>query len=169
MKPCDQWRSELIEHVLGAPASPALGAHLKECAACSSAQTEWRRRIGQIDAAIRQLAASEPSADSVARVMAEVHSRRPRRLWLQEWNRAAMALAGLVLVAASAVYFWKAGEQQRQTQRALSVAAAISSWRSPTQGLLRSPTGPWLNSVPRLGESFYEWKPNAPKKENDNL
>lgn len=168
MKPCDQWRRELADHVLDTPASPALTAHLEKCAACSAARAEWQQRMEQIDAGIRKLAASEPSADSATRVMAEVRSRRQRPLWLLERNTAAAVLAGLIIVAASGTYIWKAHEQHRETQRLLSASAAIASWESPTQGLLRSPTNSWLKSVPRLGGFFYELKASELKKEKDN-
>jgi hypothetical protein len=167
MKPCDQWRGELANHVLGAPAGPALAAHLEKCGACSAARTEWQKRMGQIDAGIRRLAASEPSTDAASRVMEKVRSRR-RRSWMPEWRTAAAAVAGLILVAASTAWIWKAQEQRKQTQQALSAAAVIGGWQSPTQGLLGSPTHPWLNSVPRLGEYFYELKANSLNKEKEN-
>jgi hypothetical protein len=167
MKPCDQWRRKLADHVLGAPADLELATHLEKCAACSAARVEWQQRVEQIDAGIRQLAASEPSPGSASRLMAEVRSRRLRRSRLLAWSTAVPALA-LILVAAAGGTIWMVEEQRKETERALSAATAIASWESPTQGLLRSPTDQWFQSVPRLGESFYDLKANALKKEKDN-
>jgi anti-sigma factor RsiW len=168
MKPCaDRWREELADYILGAPASGALAAHLEECAACSAALREWKARIGQIDAGIRQLAASEPSARAASRVLAEVRSRRRWR-WVPEWNRVAAALVGLTIFAASMTYVWRARERREETDRALSAAAAIGSWRSPTRVLLRSPTDRLLKAPPRLGEYFYPLKSDTLKKEKED-
>ena len=120
----------------------------------------------QIDAGIRQLAASEPSAQAASRVMAQVRPRR-QHLRLPEWKTVTAALAALIIVAASAAYVWRTQEQRRETQRVLSAVAAMGSWRSPTQSLLRSPTHPWLKAPPRLGEYFYPLNTDALKKERE--
>jgi len=122
--------------------------------------------MGQIDAGIRQLAASEPSARAASRVLAEVRSQRRR--WAPEWQRVAAALAGLTIFAASVTYFWRAQERREETDRALSAAAAIGSWRSPTRSLLRSPTNRLLKAPPRLGEYFYPLESGTLKKEKED-
>ncbi len=79
MKPCDErWREQLVDNILGSPPSGALTGHLEKCAVCSEVLREWKARMGQIDTGIRQLAASEPSAQATLRIMAELPARRQR-------------------------------------------------------------------------------------------
>lgn len=122
--------------------------------------------MGQIDGGIRQLAASEPAAQAVLRVMAEVRA-LPQRRWVPEWKWVTAALVGLIVVALLA-YVWRTGERRKETERALSAAATIGSWRSPTQGLLRSPIDHWLKAPPRLGEYFYPLNTDVIEKEREN-
>ncbi len=168
MKPCDdRWREELVDHAVGSPASSALAEHLRSCAVCSEALREWKARMDQIAAGIRQMAASEPSAGAALRVMAEVRSRRPR-VWLPKWRWATATLSGLAIISASFIYAWRAREQRNQAERTLAAAAAIGRWKSPTEGLLRSPADRWLKATPRLGQYFYQLKTNVPEKESEN-
>lgn len=166
MKPCNHWREELADHVLGAPAGPALSAHLEQCPACSSALREWQARIRKVDDAIRQLAASEPFADAASRVLTDLRSRRRSGIWVPQWKTAAAAFAGFAILAATLTYAWWTREQRKETDRVLSAAGGIASWKSPTQGLLRSPDEFWRKRPPRLGEYFYELKPDVLKIEN---
>lgn len=166
MKPCDHWREELANHVLGAPASAALAGHVEECAACSSALREWQAHMRGIDEGIRQLAASEPSAEVASRVMASVRSRSKPIAWVPQWKTAAAALAGLLILGASVTVVWRTREQRKQTEQVISAAAGISSWTSPTQDLLRSSYEAWRKSPPRLGEYFYELKTDGLKMEH---
>ena len=162
----DRWREELVDHILGSPCSAALNEHLEKCAVCSAALREWKARMGQIDGVIRELAASEPAGQAAVRVMAEVRARRHARLPERKW--VTTTLAGLAMVIAAFIVIWKAQERRKETERAFSAASAIGSWRSPTQGLLRSPTNRWLKVPPQLGEYFYQLNPNAPEKEREN-
>ena len=166
MKPCDQWREALADCALGAPASPALAKHLENCPACSAALTKLQACAREIDDGIRQLAASEPSANSAARILAQVDSRALQRHWLPQWKAIAAAFAALVIVAVSANEMWKQRERLEETEKALSAAVDISSWRSPTQDLLRSPYDTSLKGPPRLGEYFYELKTDTLKMEH---
>ena len=168
MKPCDErWREELLDHALGSPAGGALTEHLEHCAVCSEALREWKARMGQIDAGVQQLADSEPSAQATLRIMAELRARR-RRGWLPEWRRVTATLAGLGLVIASFIYIWKTAEQRKETEKTLSAASTIGSWRSPTEGLLRLPADQWLNAPPQLGTYFYQLDTDVPEKERKN-
>ncbi len=162
----DRWREELVDHILGSPSSAALNEHLEKCAVCSAAMREWKVRMGQIDGAIRQLAASEPADQAALRVMAEVRARRHARL--PEWKWVTTTLAVLTMVIAAFIYIWKAQDRRKETDGAFSAASAIGSWRSPTQGLLRSPTDRWLKAPPQLGEYFYQLNTDAPEKEREN-
>jgi hypothetical protein len=168
MKPCDErWRGELFDHTLGSPASRALTAHLEHCAVCSEALREWKARVEKIDDGVRQLVTSEPSAQAALRVMAELRARR-RRVWLPEWRTVSATLAGLSVVIASFIYIRKAAEQRKETDKTLSAASAIGSWRSPTEGLLRFPADQWLNAPPQLGTYFYPLDTDVPEKERKN-
>ena len=167
MKPCkDWWRERLAEHALGAPASDALESHLKECPRCVGALIEQRARAEQIDAGIRLLAASEPSPQSAARVLAVVRSSRRRR-WVPERKRLAAVLAGIAILTVSGDYVWRVHRQRVESERVLSAGAAIARWRSPTQDLLRSPAHAWLKAPPRLGEYFYPLKTDVWNKEKE--
>lgn len=168
MKPCDdRWREELLNHVLGSLASAALTEHLAKCAACSATLQEWKARMGQIDAGIQQLAASEPAASAAPRIMAEVQARHQRaRLLGWKWRMA--SLSGLVVVVASSIYVWKTRELRKESEKVFSAASAIVSWRSPTESLLQSATDRWLKAPPQLGKYFYELNTNVPEKEREN-
>lgn len=165
MKPCDErWREELVDHTLGSPASGALTEHLEKCAVCSEALRKWQARMGQIDAGIRQLAASEPSTDAIPRVMAALRVQR-QRMWVPEWRWVMATLSGLAIVIAAFIYASKVQTPRKETERALLAASAIGSWRSPTEGLLKSPTDRWLKAPPQFGQYFYQLNADIPKKE----
>lgn len=162
----DRWREQLADHILGSPSSAALNEHLEKCAVCSAALREWKAQMGQIDGAIRELAASEPAAQAALRVMAEVRARRHERLPERKWVTTTLAILTMVIV--TFIFIRRAQERRNQTESAFSAASAIGSWRSPTQGLLRSPTDRWLKAPPRLGEYFYQLHTDTPGKEREN-
>jgi anti-sigma factor RsiW len=168
MKPCDhRWREDLLDHVLGLPASAALTEHLANCAVCPEVLRQWKAQMAQVDAGIAGLTASEPAADAAPRIMAELHT-RGQRVWLPGWQWRTATLCGLVMVIASTFYLSKAHEQRIEAERAFSAALAIGSWRSPTESLLRSPTDRWLKAPPQLGKYFYQLNTNSPGKERDH-
>jgi anti-sigma factor RsiW len=156
MKPCDLWRERLAEHALGSLGDPELADHLKKCRACSAALTEMESLTGAIDRGIRQLASSEPDANSAARILVQVGSRAEQTRWLPMGRALAAAFAAAVFLAASIGVLWKVRAQREDAERALSAAAGISSWKSPTRELLHSPYGGLLKSAPRLGKTFYQ-------------
>lgn len=168
MEPCDdRWREELLDHALGLPAGAALAEHLENCAVCSDALREWRARSGQIDGGIRQLAASEPSSQTVMRVMAEVRTPRESK-WSPVPKWAMVTLSGLVIAGAAFIYAWRARERRRQDEKALVAAEVIGRWKSPTQELLQSPTDRWFETPPRLGQYFYRLNVHTAGKESEN-
>jgi hypothetical protein len=58
----------------------------------------------------------------------------------------------------------KRSTRQRQTERALMrEAAMLSSWQSPTQKFMESPTSFSLNSIPQLNQSVQELQLFLPK------
>jgi hypothetical protein len=156
MKPCDRWRESLAEFALGAPADPGLAEHLRNCASCSVALTKMQSLTGEIDRSIQQIAFAEPDVDSAARILAEVGSRAEQsRSWRPAGRTIAAAFAAVVFFAASLGISWRHRAQREETERALSAAAGISRWKSPTRELLRSPYCGLLTGAPRLGETFY--------------
>jgi anti-sigma factor RsiW len=194
MKICndnDHWREELLDHAAGSPASPALADHLQTCAACPVVLRELVARMASMDAGIVKLATSEPSAQAIPRIMAEVRSQRPRA-WSLDWRRAMAATSAIAIVLAGLAYLGKTQARERQ---ALSAASAIASWRSPTIGLLafaaqpdsgvgfsgehrsqdrlpgdrlpggRLPGDQWLKTPPRIGEYFYQLNGNISGEE----
>ncbi len=168
MKPCDRrWREELLDHVLGLPASPVMTEHLASCAICSEVLRQWKAQMAQVDAGIRGLAASEPAAHAAPRIMAELRARGQRRSLLG-WPWRTATLCGLVIVIASSIYAWKVHEQHNEAEKVFLAASAIGSWRSPTEGLLRFPTDGWLKAPPQLGKYFYQLTTNVPEKEREN-
>lgn len=165
MKPCNQWREELADHVLGAPAGAGLAAHLKKCPACTSTLQEWQARMRKIDDGVRRLVASEPSAGAVARAIVEARSRSQGRIWVPQWKTAAATLGALLVLAASVAVSWRMREQRQETEQVLSAAASIGNWKSPTQELLRSRYDSWRKSQPRLVEYFYDLNSDSLKEE----
>jgi anti-sigma factor RsiW len=161
MKPCDPWRQELADCALGAPASAALAEHLEECPACSAALDKWQARVREIDTGIRQLAASEPSPNAAAHILAHVGSRQRR--WLPRGRTIVAAFAALIILAVTVQGVLRLREARGEMEKALSAAAYISDWRSPTQNLLHSPYDAMHKDSPRLGEYFYELERDALK------
>jgi hypothetical protein len=61
---------------------------------------------------------------------------------------------------------WRVRSQREDAEVALSMASRISSWKSPTQELLRSPYESVLSGTPRLGEGFYQLDAGGLKRKN---
>jgi hypothetical protein len=153
MTDCQKWTDALIDHALGQPADAALEAHLAGCSACAAALRGWSERASQLDPAIRQLTAVEPGPYGPERILSLV-ALRPRRPF---YARLAWALPLVILLALT---FYKLS---RPEPRAPLPLTALSTWRSPTQSLLRSPADPLLKDVPRLGEGYYRMKSQGVK------
>lgn len=146
-----------MRHALGEPAGAALEAHLAACPACSQAVAAWRGKAGQLDAALRELSAVEPPAYGPERVLARIQLQpaRPFRRLLAHATLAVLVLLACLLVALR--------RPVRVQQADLLPVSALSTWRSPTQSLLRSPADALLKGVPRLGQGFLETKPSGEK------
>jgi predicted anti-sigma-YlaC factor YlaD len=167
MKPCaERWKQEIDEHAMGAPLNAALEAHLEECPSCRGALIERKARMSRIDAGVRDLAASEPSPQAIARALAAQSQNKRRRA--PHWWKAVTALAGAAVVVLCVTYAWEMHRGNEEARRALSAGAAIASWRSPTRSLLESPSDRWLRATPRLGESFYPLEMDVKGKEKKN-
>lgn len=166
MKPCDPWREELADCALGLPASRALAKHLAKCSACSAALRKSQARVRDMDDGMRRFAAAEPSPNSAAIILAQIGSGVPQRPSLPHPRTIAAAFAALVILAVSAFTASRLRERREETEKAFSAAADISNWRSPTQDLLRSPYDSLRRGSPRLGEYFYELKPDTLPREH---
>jgi hypothetical protein len=167
MNPCDRWRDRLAEHALGLPAEPGLAEHLAKCPTCSATLAKMKSLTAKIDAGIHHLASAEPDADSPTRILEQVSSLAAQKRWWQPTGKlATAALAAMIFLAASLGVLWKVRVQREGAERALSAAAEISSWKSPTQELLRSPYENVLSGIPRLGEGFYQLDAGGLKRKN---
>ncbi len=99
MSACSTWREQLTDYALGLPASGALLAHVASCASCSTALADWRARIQQLDAGVRQLVSSEPPPYLPSRVVAGINSRPPLYVRLQRWKTVMATIVFVVIVA----------------------------------------------------------------------
>ena len=153
MTPCTDRRESLLDRALGALPSAELEAHLATCPACSAALAELRGTADQMDRAVVRLAAAEPPASGPAQALARVTT--PRR---NPWFRWPIAAAA-TLAAALCVFL-----VMRQTHHPQGTTPLIiTAWRSPTSGLLHSPTDALFKNVPRLGEDYLNMKPTGEK------
>jgi hypothetical protein len=165
MKTCDErWRKELLDHATGAPASAKLALHLSGCVVCSAALLDGRERMAEIDLGLHRLASAEASSQAVARATAAVREpQRSARLFDWRWATALVATAAMLI--AVSVYLRNAHERDRQ---ALSAAASLYRWRSPTEMLLRSAPRLRSSTPPRLGEYFYHLDGVDPDSKSKN-
>jgi len=138
----------IADCALGNAAGPALAAHLAVCPHCENALRESRAMAARIDEALDRRAAVEPPVYGPERVMARVVGRaEPRRWW--RW-----AAVGCVVVL-MAIVMW----MRRPTLK--TEVTALSTWRSPTQALLRPPVAAAWTTTPQLGEGFFKIKPSG--------
>ena len=142
MTPCRQWNDELLDCALGRPLTQVFSAHLARCAECNGALEALRAKAREMDRVLTRLARSEPRCGGPERVLARIATTAPAYPRFVAAAVALIILAGLIALTARPV----------RTIR-------LSTWRSPTQCLLRSPADPLLKSVPRLGEGVYEVHP----------
>lgn len=145
MTPCSAWKDEVIECALGRAPTPGLSAHLAQCAECNGAVEEWRAGALEMDRVLARLAWSEPRSGGPERVLARISTSAPAPSYLPRLVAAAFAL---VILACLIVF----------TPRPVRTLS-LSTWRSPTECLLRSQADPLLNSVPRLGDGLLEMHP----------
>jgi anti-sigma factor RsiW len=141
MTPCRAWNGELVECALGRTPSRELAAHLARCAECNGALEAWRARASEMDRALTRLARSEPRYGGPERVLARIATTAPAPSYL----RLVAAAFAMVVLACLMVF----------TARPVRTIS-LSTWRSPTQSLLRSQADPLLKSVPRLGDGLLE-------------
>jgi len=164
MKSCSDWQEELLDHALGIPASADLAAHVSCCAACAGAVQELHQRAAQIDTGVRALFRAEPSPFLASRVLVHAAERATCSLW-PAWLKPALATLLLIALAWFGVHVVRGSIERRRNEAAQAAARSIASWHSPTEGLLRSSADSLLKSLPRLGETYFEWKPKVAASE----
>ncbi len=150
---CHEWKDALIDRALGQSSDEALDAHLAACPACAEALRVWRERAAQLDPAIHRLTAGQPGPYGPERILS--HLAQPSRKPFH--GRLAWALP-LIILLALAVY-----RLAPKPSRDPLPLTALSTWRSPTESLLRSPADPLLKAVPHFGEGFYPMKSQGVK------
>lgn len=150
MTACSEWKEALVGHALGRPAGAALEAHLAACTGCTEALEAWRQNAAELDAAVQQRTGAKPRAYGPERVLARIQQLPPGRPFFGR-----VAVAALILAVGLVVVLYR---RNRPEKRRPYPVMALSAWRSPTQSLLHSPADPLLQSVPHLGESFFETK-----------
>lgn len=172
MNPCPGWKDRLIEFALGAVPAPearAVEAHIAGCAGCSCALGELRGRGEEISKALREfMRQAEPPPNFCGRVLASLDGRSQTHAWHSRRVATWAAAAAFVLLVATAVGL-QVGKGRRGSGDFSSQAlTGLSAWRSPTEGLLRSPGDELLKSTPRLGEIYFRLEPTPkhPTKEH---
>ena len=142
MKHCPQWQEAIAACALGDPPEPDFAAHLAICPQCENALRDSRAMAARIDDALRRRAAVAPPVYGPQRVMSRIHAQPAPRRW---WSWAAVIAAVLI---ATVIWIRRPVPEPE--------VAALSTWRSPTEALLRPPVPP-----PRLGEGFLKLKPSG--------
>jgi hypothetical protein len=150
MKGCSHWADVIADCALGQQPKPDLAAHLAICPQCQDALEASRAMAARIDESLHRRAAVEPPVFAPERVMARIHAQSKTRAWWR-WASAGSAVA----VAMIALVLWV----RRSAPPAHAVA--LSTWRSPTEALLRPPVAAAWATRPRLGEGFFKIKPSG--------
>jgi anti-sigma-K factor RskA len=164
MNACREWKSDLLEYAAGTAndrgtGSSGVEAHIKGCAVCAAALAGLREQAVRLDTALPGIAEGAElregfEARVFARIAAGDASAKESRLnanWLSGW-RMRLAVAGMVCAVVASVMWptvkkrWHIGEEP---------AFSISTWRSPTDSLLRTPGQELMQGTPKLGEVYF--------------
>jgi len=147
MTGCSSWTDAIAGCALGKMPEPDFAAHLAICPRCENAVRDSRAMAARIDEVLHRSAAVEPPWYGPERVMARIHGQTHTGRW---WRWA--AVGGAVLAVLIMIVMWV----ERPAPE--TDATALSTWRSPTQALLRPPVAAAWNTRPRLGEGFFKIK-----------
>ena len=149
---CTKWKDQLLEAALGGT-GPELEGHLAQCAKCAAELAALKACRERLDALLPMIAsAEEPTPALRARIVAaaEASTMRRRSYFGRRW-----VLSGAVAVIAIAAFIlWLGTPRNKIPEADLRGAQALAEWRAPTDVLLRPPGDQWLNSTPKLGESY---------------
>ncbi len=163
MSACWEWNDRLLDFALGAlkgSEARAVEAHAHGCPACAAALTELRARSEGIDAALRHLVAqARLSPEFRARVLSQVEAHPARVAWRPARVGMLAALGVFVLIVGAVLRlspgkWWPTPKHPDST-----VVTRLSTWRSPTETLLRSSADELLDSRPQFGQFYFRLEP----------
>lgn len=100
MSSCERYEEGLIDLAFGAPAEPALEAHLAACAGCRARLEQERRLAATVDGVLASTLEVSPTAGFDLAVRRRVHGTRPvavRGAWLWAAATGLAAAAALIL------------------------------------------------------------------------
>jgi len=161
MTPGCDWNDRLPDFVLGAlPTSAAarVEAHLQKCSECAAALADLRARSERLDSALSSwVAGSAPSPGFRAHVLEAAENSPAPSLALPAW---AGAFAAVAIVLLAGVLMPRVSNPGAGLEP--SAAPSLSTWRSPTESLMRHPAQEFFRAAPRLGEFYFPLEP-APK------
>ena len=151
---CAKWKEQLLDAAWDRieATSDDLQNHLSQCADCAAELARLRARRERLESLLPLLAkAAEPSPDLRARIVAATEAATDRRhpMPWRPW-----AAAGAVTAMVVLMLFLVFGRNTRVTEAEIRGAQALAQWRAPTDVFLRTPGQEFLNSTPRLGESY---------------
>lgn len=150
---CTKWKDALLEAALGETANEELDRHLSLCQECATELKALRARRQQMDALLPLIArTAEPSPNLHARITSAAEAGGKRRL-PNLWPRWAMAGAVAAIVMTAILVLTLSGKPGL-TNDELSQAQALAQFQAPTDVFLQLPGQEFLNSTPKLGESF---------------
>jgi anti-sigma factor RsiW len=160
--PCREWNDRLLDFALGSfepQDAAAVEAHLASCAACAAAVSELQCRAAALNSAVHQIVqGAELPSGFFARVLARLEA-HPAPAW-PRWRLAVLG-AGIVavLIVGTILGPFLARRWPSLRHPALEPTATLSTWQSPTEGLLRSSGEELLQGAPRLGEFYFRLQP----------
>lgn len=162
MNACPEWNDRLLDLILGA-AEPqdarAVRAHLASCAPCAVATSELRRRTAELDSAVLQIVhGAEPQPGFAARILASLETRAALAV-CHPWRVALLAGAMVTALLLASVLGPSLAKRWPSFPQQAPGPAAVSTWRSPTDGLLRSSGEELLRGTPQLGEFYFPLQP----------
>jgi hypothetical protein len=137
----------MADCALGQLPEPGFAAHLAICPRCEHALRDGRAMAARIDEVLLRGAAVGPPLYGPERVMARIRGQTENRA---PWRWAAVGSA-LLAVSISIVLWVRHPAPEADV-------APLSTWRSPTEALLRPPVAAAWATRPRLGEGFFKIK-----------
>lgn len=149
---CAQWKDPLLEAALTEAVSDKLSHHLSQCRGCAAKLDALRARKQRLDSLLPLVArGAEPSSDLSVRIIAaaEASETQYRPHFWRNW-----ALAGAAALIAIVAVVLSGHRPSGLTEMELRQAQALAQWQAPTDVLLQTPGQEFLNSTPKLGESY---------------
>lgn len=159
---CERHEAALIDAAAGAPETPELQAHLRECAACRARLAEKRRGLLEIETRLAEALRIGPSLGFDARLRVHLSGEAARRPRLAAWPMVSAA-AALVVVALGWSVLDRGGRVDpaaRRTDADARVAAPTPLEMPPVvRGAVRTAPGVPASSAGRRQRPAMEPKP----------